>query len=306
MRMWFRVFRVLRPMWGLVSARGGPGSPPAKRIRQKPPWFAIFLVLIFLVAVVFGPWIIPHDPFQTDLDKAILPPVWQEGGQSAYLLGTDAMGRDILSRLIYGARITLLVSLFAIGLTGLIGVVLGLLSGYFGGVVDMVIMRLTDILLSLPPIMMALLLAAILEPSLLTVVLAIALTAWTQYARLVRGEVLSLKEKDFVRLARVAGSSNWRIMLSHIFPNVVNMLIILVTLEVGRVIILAATLSFLGLGLQPPSAAWGLMLSEGRKYITYAWWLVTFPGIAILITVLGFNLTGDWLRDVLDPKQKLR
>jgi peptide/nickel transport system permease protein len=235
-----------------------------------------------------------------------MPPFWEEGGDFSYLLGTDAMGRDILSRLIFGARETLLVTLFAIALTCLIGVVTGMISGYFGGMADVIIMRISDIFLSVPPIMMAILLAVIMEPGLLTLVLAIAMGAWTQYARLVRGEVLSLKEKGYVRLARVGGAGNLRIMASDMLPNVANTLIILVTLEVGRVTILAATLSFLGLGMQPPSASWGLMLAEGRKYITYAWWQVTFPGIAILITVLGFNLTGDWLRDVLDPKQKLR
>lgn len=286
-------------------APGGSGSSD-KRVRRRPPWLAIMMVCLFLVAVIFGTYLTPHDPLGTDLEKAIMPPFWEEGGDFSYLLGTDAMGRDILSRLIYGAWETLLVALFAIALTSVIGVVMGLISGYFGGIADMIIMRITDIFLSIPPVMMALLLAVIMDPSLLTVVLAIAMGAWTQYARLVRGEVLSLKEQGYVRLSRVAGAGNLRIMVSHMLPNVANTLIILVTLEVGRVIILAATLSFLGLGIQPPSASWGLMLAEGRRYITYAWWLVTFPGIAILITVLGFNLTGDWLRDVLDPKQKLR
>jgi peptide/nickel transport system permease protein len=277
-----------------------------KRIKQRIPVLALSLVSLFIFAVIFGPLIVPHDPFKTDLEKSIMPPVWQEGGSSKHLLGTDSMGRDILSRLIQGARITLFTSLVAIGLAGSIGVLMGLVSGFFGGKIDMAIMRVTDIFLSLPPIMMAIILASMLNPSLKTVILAIGLTAWTSYARLTRGEVLSLKEKDFVRLARVAGASNWRILFSHIFPNVVNTLIILVTLDIGRVIIATAALSFLGLGVQPPSAAWGLMLSEGRKYITYAWWLVTFPGIAILLTVLGFNLSGDWFRDILDPKQKLR
>ena len=282
------------------------GASSAKRIHSKPPWLAILMVSAFLTTVVFGTYLTPQDPFGMDLEKALMPPFWEEGGDFSYLLGTDAVGRGILSRLIFGARETLLVTLFAIVLTCLIGVVTGMISGYFGGMADVIIMRISDIFLSVPPIMMGILLAVIMEPGLLTLVLAIAMGAWTQYARLVRGEVLSLKEKSYVRLARVGGAGNLRIMVSHMLPNVANTLIILVTLEVGRVTILAATLSFLGLGMQPPSASWGLMLAEGRKYITYAWWQVTFPGIAILITVLGFNLTGDWLRDVLDPKQKLR
>lgn len=277
-----------------------------KRVGRKIPYTALFFVALFFVAVLFGRWLAPHDAFKTDLRNAIIPPAWAEGGSSEHLLGTDSLGRDILSRIIYGSRVTLVTSILAIALAGSIGVFLGLVSGYFGGWADIIIMRVTDIFLALPPVMMAIILAAMLTPSVRTVVLAIGLTAWTGYARLVRGEVLSLKEKDYVRLARVAGCGPWRILASHIFPNVVNTLIILVTLDIGRVIIATAALSFLGLGAQPPSASWGLMLAEGRKYITYAWWLVTFPGVAILFTVLGFNLSGDWLRDVLDPKQKLR
>ena len=165
---------------------------------------------------------------------------------------------------------------------------------------------MVDVFLALPPVMVAILLAAMLSPSRKTIIIAVGLTVWTNYARMIRAETLSLKEKDFVRLARVAGASRTRILFSHIFPNITNTLIILVTLDVGRVIIAVATLSFLGLGLQPPSAAWGLMMAEGRQYITYAWWLVTFPGLAIFLAVLGINLFGDWLRDVFDPKQKLR
>jgi len=277
-----------------------------KPIRQSVPYLALFLVGLFLFAVLFGAWLTPHDPFKTNLKMSLRPPFWETNGSMEYVLGTDSIGRDILSRLIYGARITLSVSLVAIGLAGLIGVLAGLFSGYFGGWVDTISMRLTDIFLSLPGIMLALLLVVIMSPGLKSVILAISLTAWPSYARLVRGEVLSIKELDFIKLARTTGCSHKRILVSHIFPNLINTLIVVITLELGRVIVLAATLSFLGLGLQPPSAAWGLMLAEGRKYITYAWWLVTFPGIAILLTVLGFNLVGDWLRDILDPKQKLR
>jgi peptide/nickel transport system permease protein len=191
-------------------------------------------------------------------------------------------------------------------MAGFIGVLLGMFSGYFGGKIDMAIMRVTDIFLSIPPIMIAIIIASMMDPGIRTVVYAIGLTIWTGYARIVRGEVLTLKEKDFIKLARVAGCTNRRILFKHIFPNLTNTLIVLTTLDVGRVIMATAALSFLGLGMQPPSSAWGVMLSEGRGYITRAWWLVTFPGIAILMTVLSFNLTGDWLRDVLDPKQKLR
>lgn len=277
-----------------------------KRIKRRIPFVSLSVVIIFLILVIFGPWIVPHDPLKANLRNAIQPPAWSEEGSRTHLLGTDPMGRDILSRLIYGARITLFISLISLGLASAIGILLGLISGYFGKITDMVIMRVVDIFLSFPPIMMAILVAAMMGPGLQTVVIALGITGWTNYARLVRGEVLSLKQKDFVRQAKVAGCSSAHILFRDILPNVANTLIILFTLDIGRVIIASATLSFLGLGVQPPVADWGMMLSEGRKYIVYAWWLVTFPGLAILFTVLGFNLTGDWLRDVLDPKQKLR
>jgi peptide/nickel transport system permease protein len=193
-----------------------------------------------------------------------------------------------------------------ISIYGTIGVILGLISGFFGGRTDMFIMRLADFWLSMPGIIMLFMIAAVTGPSAKAIVLTIGIMGWPGYARIVRGECLSLKQRDFVKLARIAGCGNFRIMFSHIFPNVVNTIIIMATIEIGGIIVLTAALSFLGLGTQPPSCDWGLMLAEGRQYITYAWWLITFPGIAIVIAVLGFNLTGDWLREVLDPKQKLR
>lgn len=277
-----------------------------KRSRPRIPVFALSIVALFFFSVIFGPLIMPRDPFKTDLNKAIQPPIWQKGGSTQHLLGTDSMGRDMLSRLIYGARTSMLVSFFAICICGTIGVLLGMSSGYFGGKVDIIIMRFTDLWMSMPAIIIAILIVSVLGPSTKTVIIVVGITGWIHYARILRGEVLSLKERDFIRLAKVAGCGNLRIIFSHIFPNIVNTLIILVTLDFGRVIIVTATLSFLGLGLQPPSAAWGLMLAEGRQYIVYAWWISTFPGIAILLAVLSMNMTGDWLRDVLDPKQKLR
>ena len=183
---------------------------------------------------------------------------------------------------------------------------MGLLSGFFGGKVDMAIMRLCDLWMSMPAIILAIILVASMGPSALTVVVVVGIAGWPGYARIVRGECMSVRQNDYIRLAKVAGCSNLRIMLSHIFPNIANTLIVLVTLDIGQMIILTATLSFLGLGTQPPSPDWGLMLNEGRQYISQEWWLVTFPAIAILLAVLGFNLVGDWLREVLDPKQKLR
>jgi peptide/nickel transport system permease protein len=278
--------------------------------KKKPgiriPYLGLGCLTLFFFAVIFADLIAPHDPYDGDLMKTTLPPAWQEGGTSEHLLGTDPLGRDILSRLIHGSRISLLISVGCIAFYGTIGIILGLISGFSGGKTDMAIMRLTDFWVSLPGIIVMFMLASVYGPSAKTIIITFGIMGWPNYARIVRGECLSLKQRDFVRLARVAGCSNLRIMFSHIFPNIVNTIIILATIEIGGIIVFVAILSFLGLGTQPPSCDWGLMLAEGRQYITYAWWLVTFPGIAIVIAVLGFNLTGDWLRELLDPKQKLR
>lgn len=277
-----------------------------KKVGRRFPIFAVSIVGLYFLSVFFGPLVAPHDPFKSDLSNALLPPAWQLEESTGFLLGTDSMGRDILSRLIYGARTSMVISVLALCICAPLGVLLGLISGYFGGKIDIIIMRFTDLWMSLPAIITAILMVSVLGPSKQTVIIVVGITGWIHYARIIRGEVLSYKHREFVQLARVTGCSNARIIFSHIFPNVVNSLIILVTLDFGRVIIITATLSFLGLGIQPPSAAWGLMLAEGHQYITYAWWMSAFPGIAILFAVLGMNMTGDWLRDVLDPKQKLR
>ena len=217
-------------------------------------------------------------------------------------MGTDKLGRDMLSRIIYGARISLTIAAISIVCGGLVGTTLGLIAGYWGGLWDHVIMRLVDIKISIPSILLALILAAAMGPSYFTVIIVVALTLWTRYARLVRGEVLSLRHQDFVAKARVAGATTPRIILRHLLPNVVNTIIVLATLEVGVVIILEASLSFLGAGIPPPNPAWGLMVADGRALVINAWWLSFFPGLAILLTVLSMNLLGDWLRDRLDPK----
>ncbi len=272
----------------------------------RPPVFGFFCLGFFFTAVIFANLISPYDPNEGDLFNTTMPPAWQEDGTMAHILGTDMLGRDILSRIIHGSRMSLLISVGCILFYGSLGVILGLISGFRGGRTDMFIMRLADLWLSLPGIILLFMLASIYGPSAKTIIITFGIMGWPNYARIVRGECLSLKQRDFVRLARVAGCSELRIMFSHILPNVFNTIIIMATIEVGGIIVLTATMSFLGLGTQPPSCDWGLMLAEGRQYITYAWWLVTFPGIAIVITVLGFNLTGDWLREVMDPKQKLR
>ncbi len=230
--------------------------------------------------------------------------VIKPGGQARYLLGTDKNGMDIFSRIVHGARLALVVSLMAIFVSGLIGTALGILAGYFGGWIDTIVMRLVDMSLSISLILVALVLAATLGPRIENVLMVVCLFLWSRYARLVRGETLALKTQDFIARSRVAGSSQLRIMLRHIFPNLVNTIIVLATLQLGFVILLEAGLSFLGAGIPRPNPAWGVMVADGRELIIDSWWVSFFPGLAILFTVLSVNLLGDWLRDRLDPKQR--
>ncbi|MBA7692402.1 Glutathione transport system permease protein GsiD [subsurface metagenome] len=225
-----------------------------------------------------------------------------QGGSPEHLLGTDAFGRDTFSRLIYGARISLVVSLLAVFFAGSVGTAVGLIAGYFGGWVDVLLMRVVDVGLSIPLILMAIILVSVLGPSITNVILVILLLLWPRYARQIRAETLSIKQQPFVDLARVAGCSPIRIMWVHIFPNVIPSLLVLATLQVGWVIIMESSLSFLGVGIPPPQPAWGVMVADGRGLIATAWWISLWPGLAILLTVLSFNLLGDWLRDRLDPK----
>lgn len=281
----------------------GPRVARAVREARRYPLVPLALLAFLLVIpAMFAPWVAPHDPLKGSLAKRLRPPVWQQGGTIEYPLGTDKLGRDILSRMIHGARVSLTVSLVAIFVGGGIGTALGLMSGYFGSRVDSLIMRLVDISLSLPTILLALVLVAAVGPSFGTVVIVLVVLLWARYARLVRGETLSIRERDFVARARVAGASHARIMIRYIFPNVVNSLVVLATLQVGYVILLESALSFLGAGLPRPTPAWGLMIADGRELVVTAWWVSMFPGLAIMLTVLSLNLLGDWLRDHLDPK----
>jgi peptide/nickel transport system permease protein len=270
--------------------------------RRYPLVAITLLTFLLVIPALFASQVAPYDPLQGSLSKRLKPPAWQQGGTLEYPLGTDKLGRDMLSRIIYGARVSLMVSLVAIFVGGVIGTALGMISGYFGGWVDALLMRLVDISLSLPTILLALVLVAAVGPSFGTVITILMIFLWARYARLVRGETLAIKERDFIARARVAGASHIRIMVRYIFPNVVNSLVVLATLQVGYVILLESTLSFLGAGLPRPTPAWGLMIADGRELIVTAWWVSMFPGLAIMLTVLSLNLLGDWLRDHLDPK----
>lgn len=270
--------------------------------KRELPWFPGVVLAALVLTAVFAAYLAPQSPTEGDITQKLIPPIWMERGDWEHPLGTDRFGRDVLSRIIYGSRISLLVSLIAIGVAGTFGTALGLISGYRGGLIDAVLMRLTDIALSLPLILIAVVLVAVSEPSFGNVILVIALLLWPRFARQVRGETLAIKQQDFVALAVVAGRSSWWIMSRHIFPNVVPTLLVITTLQVGYVILLEGTLSFLGVGVPPPNPAWGLMIADGRGFLATAWWISLFPGLAMLLIVLAVNLMGDWLRDHLDPK----
>jgi len=269
---------------------------------RKTPVISILILTSICFVAIFAPYIAPYSPIKGSLSKNLVPPAWIEGGSRAHLLGTDHLGRDILSRLIYGARVSLTVSLLAVFFSGTVGTIIGLTAGYFGGFTENLLMRFTDIGLSMPMILMAMVLVAGLGPSYFNVILVIVMLLWPRYARQVRGETLSIKEREFIDLARVAGSSGFRIVYRHVFPNVIPTLLVLATLQVSYVIIMEASLSFLGVGIPPPTPSWGAMVSDGRGVINSAWWVFLFPGIAVFLTVLAGNLLGDWLRDRIDPK----
>jgi peptide/nickel transport system permease protein len=282
-----------------------PVAPPARRRVSFRAVFGIAVLLLMGGAALAAPQIAPWDPGRQMLVKRLRPPMWQERGLREHPLGTDHLGRDILSRILYGGRISLGVGLSAVTLSGLIGVTLGLLAGFHGGRTDAFIMRVVDVFLAIPYILLAMGVVFALGPSLLNVILVMAVTRWVQFARIVRADVLSIREREFVSGARARGNRSMRLLLRHVLPNALTPIIVVATLELAFMIIYDTALSFLGLGVQPPTPTWGWMLADGRNYVATAWWLATFPGLAIMLTVLAVNLLGDWLRDTLDPRLKI-
>ncbi len=282
-----------------IAVSGGRLWRLQKQARQQRlPWLPIIVLLIVLICAIFAPWLAPEDPTSLNiLDKNIAPAQsWD------HPLGTDVLGRDLLSRMIFGARTTVKISLISLAIGAVAGTAVGLVSGYMGGWVDVVMMRITDAALGFPTILVALIVVVVLTPGTTAIILAILLTIWARFARMIRGDVLMVKEQDFVTLARITGVSTPVILIRHIFPNVLNTLMVITSLLVGQIILLEAALSFLGLGLPPGTPAWGIMVSEGREVIIDVWWLSLLPGIAITVVVMAFNFFGDWLRDTLDPK----
>ena len=266
------------------------------------PWIPLITIGIMVFAAIFAPILAPYSPTKQTLPDKLLPPAWQEEGTSEHLLGTDILGRDILSRLIHGARVSMIVASTALLSGGVVGGALGIVSGYVGGKVDTLIMRAVDATLAFPTILFALLLAVTMGQGVLTVVLAVTLILWARFARVTRGEVLALKTNDYIALARIHGCSSFRIMAVHIMPNVFNTFMVMLTLHVGLVILTEASLSFLGAGIPPPTPSWGQMVADGRAKVASAWWISIIPGLAITMVVIAFNVFGDWLRDRLDPK----
>jgi peptide/nickel transport system permease protein len=278
----------------------------ARRWVLELPILPLLILVPFALAALFADFVAPYDPTEpVQGAKMFVPPFWMDGGSTATLLGTDFQGRDSLSRLIHGARVSLIVGLMGTVVAGGLGTAFGILSGYLGGWWDQAIMRLTDAWLALPALVFAIFLATVVGPSMWNIVIILGLVYWTRYARVIRGEVLSLREREYVQLAEIAGASRLRVILRHILPNVLNTAMVLASLTIGVVIIAEASLSFLGVGVPPPEPAWGLMLSEARSTLMAGkWWLTVFPGACILLVVLATQLLGDWLRIRLDPQQR--
>lgn len=271
--------------------------------RHRGGMLGLLVVIIFVLLALGASYIAPNDPFIQNTDNKFLPPAWMEGGMAQFVLGTDVLGRDLLSRLLYGARVSLVIGIISVAVGAGIGVPLGLVSGYAGGKVDAVLMRIVDFMLAFPSVLLAICIVAVLGPSLQNAMIAIGLVAIPSYARIVRGSVLAEREREYVQADVALGRSHAAILFRGILPNVLSPILVVVTLNFASAILEAAALSFIGLGAEPPTPEWGALLLEGKEYLYQAWWLIVFPGVCILFTVLGFNLFGDGLRDALDPKR---
>jgi len=274
--------------------------------RDRVATMGVLIVFIVVFAAVAAPLVAPYDPTKQNLAKRLTPPSWALGGDAKYWLGTDQLGRDILSRIVYGGRVSLTVGLSVVAIAGAFGISIGLISGYFGGRTDDILMRLTDIQTAFPGLLLALTIITMIGPSVRNIIIVLSINGWMVYARITRGIMLSLRETPFVDAALVIGCRHGRIIFRHALPNLLSPLLTLTTLELARIILAEASLSFLGLGVQPPAASWGLMIADGHQYITRGWWLVTFPGLAIALTVFGVNLVASWLRTYSDPTQRYR
>ena len=286
-----------------APALSGAGWRRLWRLKWGMGGAAIFLAIV--LSAVFAPWIAPHDPVIVDIRHRMGPPAWMEGGTREHVLGTDQIGRDLLSRVIWGGRVSLVVGVTAVLLSSTIGILFGLAAGYFGGRLDWSIMTFINVMLTFPFVLLAIAVIAVLGPSMPNMIIVLGVTGWPVYARVVRAETLALREREFVLAARALGGSHARIVFRQILPNLISPIVVIATLQIAQVIILESFLSFLGLGVQPPTPAWGNMLGEGRVYMLNSWWIAAFPGLAIFVTTLVINLIGNALRDWLDPHMKL-
>jgi dipeptide transport system permease protein len=291
-----------------VAAPAGPTHPFKEFWRyfsaNKGALAGLFIVVFVLLVALLADLLAPYPPSVTDSTAFLLPPAWAAGGSSAHWLGTDAIGRDILSRLMHGSRLSLTIGIAVVAVSIVVGTTLGLLAGYFRGIFEIAVMRAMDIILTLPSLLLAIVVVAILGPGMLNAMLAVSIVVLPHYVRITRAAVIAEVSRDYVTAARMGGAGHWRIMVSEVLPNCTAPLIVQASLGISTAILDAAALGFLGLGAQPPSPEWGTMLADAREFVLRAWWVVTFPGLAILITVLAFNLLGDGLRDALDPKLK--
>jgi len=280
----------------------GEGQATLRRLlRLRWGLAALGVLLLIVAAAALAPWISPHDPLAVNIRHRLAPPAWMDGGSAQHLLGTDQVGRDLLSRMIYGGRVSLVVGVAAVLMSATIGVLLGLGAGYFGGRADWTIMTVINVMLTFPFVLLALAVIAVLGPSLPNMILVLGVAGWPIYARAIRAETMAIREREFVLAGRALGMSHLRIVFRQVVPNLVSVIVVIATLQVAQVIVLESFLSFLGLGIQPPTPAWGNMLGEGRVYMLNSWWIATFPGLAIFLTTLVINLMGNALRDWLDP-----